>query len=90
VALNRQSTVEGCVNVAEAIADAEDDELPVIDAPAGGNRGTFAIAAAVTLVVRPSGGSVDDLRPAILHFQELASVGIPKERLGARRGNPTR
>ena len=31
--------------------------------------------------MQPSGASIDDLRPAVLLFHELAQAGIPRERL---------
>ena len=74
-------TVEGFDTAADSIASAEDDELLIIDAPAHANRGTLEIAQAATLIVQPSGASLDDLRPAVLLFHELRQAGIPKERL---------
>lgn len=74
-------TVEAFESAAEAIASAEDDELLIIDAPAHANRGTLEIAQAATLIVQPSGASIDDLRPAVLLFHELLEAGIPRERL---------
>lgn len=73
--------VEGFDTAADAIASAEDDELLIVDAPAHANRGTFEIAQAATLIVQPSGASLDDLRPAVLLFHELVQAGIPKQRL---------
>ena len=74
-------TVEGFETAAEAIESAEDDELLIIDAPAHANRGTLEICQAATLIVQPTGASIDDLRPAVLLFHELVQAGIPKERL---------
>ena len=74
-------TVEGFETAADAIESAEDDELLIIDAPAHANRGTLEIAQAATLIVQPTGASIDDLRPAVLLFHELVQAGIPKERL---------
>ena len=74
-------SVEGFETAAEAIASAEDGELLIIDAPAHANRGTLEIAQAATLIVQPTGASIDDLRPAVLLFHELVQAGIPKERL---------
>ena len=73
--------VEAFDTATEAIKDAEDDELLIIDAPAHANRGTLEIAEAATLVVQPSGASIDDLRPAVLLFHELIQSGIPRQRL---------
>ena len=74
-------TVEGFDTAAEAIESAEEDELLIIDAPAHANRGTLEIAQAATLIVQPTGASIDDLRPAVLLFHELVQAGVPKERL---------
>lgn len=74
-------TVEAFATAAEAIASAKDDELLIIDAPAHANRGTLEIAQAATLIVQPSGASIDDLRPAVLLFHELVEAGIHPERL---------
>jgi chromosome partitioning protein len=74
-------TVEGFDTAADAIDSAEDDELLIIDASAHANRGTLEIAQAATLIVQPSGASLDDLRPAVLLLHELVQAGIPKERL---------
>jgi len=78
---NPALTVEGFESAGEAIASAEDDELLIIDAPAHANSGTLEIAQAATLIVQPSGASIDDLRPAVLLFHELVDAGIPRERL---------
>jgi chromosome partitioning protein len=74
-------SVEGFDTASEAIASAEGDELLIIDAPAHATRGTLEIAQSATLVVQPTGASIDDLRPAVLLFHELVAAGIPKERL---------
>lgn len=74
-------TVEAFDTAAEAIESAEDDELLIVDAPAYASRGTLEIAEAATLVVQPSGASIDDLRPTVLLFHELVQAGIPRERL---------
>ena len=73
--------VEAFDTAAEAIASAEDDELLIIDTPAHATRGTLEIAKAATLVVQPTGASLDDLRPAVLLFHELVHAGVPHERL---------
>ena len=74
-------TVEAFDTAAEAIESAEEDELLIIDAPAHANRGTLEIAQAATLIVQPTGASIDDLRPAVLLFHELVQAGIPRDRL---------
>jgi chromosome partitioning protein len=74
-------SVEPFDEAAEAIGSAAEDELLIIDAPAHASRGTLEIAQAATLVVQPTAGTIDDLRPAVLLFHELAGAGIPKEHL---------
>jgi chromosome partitioning protein len=39
------------------------------------------IANAATLIVQPTGASLDDLRPAVLLFHELVRAGVPHDRL---------
>src|SRR6185295_16768944 len=46
-------SVEAFDSAAEAIAAAEEDELLIIDAPAGATRATLEIAQAATLIVQP-------------------------------------
>jgi chromosome partitioning protein len=73
--------VRGFATVGQALADAADDELVILDAPARAARRTLQIAEAADLVVQPSSGSIDDLRPAVVLFHELVEAGIPKDRL---------
>lgn len=67
--------------VAQALAGLADDELLILDAPARAGRRTLGIAKAADLVIQPTSGSLDDLRPAVVFFHELVQAGIPKERL---------
>jgi chromosome partitioning protein len=73
--------VQAFTDAASALATARDGELLIIDAPARVSRSTLEIARHADLVVQPSGGSVDDLRPAVLLFHELVAAGVPKDRL---------
>ena len=73
--------VRGFTTVAQALAGMADDELLVLDAPARVSRRTMDISKAADLVVQPTSGSIDDLRPAIVLFHELVQTGIPRERL---------
>jgi len=68
-------------NVRAALASAQPDELLILDAPAGGGAIARAIAEHAELVVQPTSGALDDLRPAVLLFHGLARAGIPHERL---------
>jgi chromosome partitioning protein len=73
--------VSSFATVGQALAGADDDELVILDAPARASRRTQQIAEAADLVVQPSSGSLDDLRPAVVLFHELVEAGIPRERL---------
>lgn len=72
--------VRGFPTLAQALAGMADDELLVLDAPAGSRR-ALNIAKAADLVVQPTSGSLDDLRPAILLFHDLVEADIPKDHL---------
>lgn len=65
----------------QAIAEAADVELLIIDGPARASPDTLKIALRSHLVVQPTGASADDLRPAVVTFNELVKAGIPRERL---------
>ncbi len=67
--------------MAQALAGMADDELLIVDAPARASRRTVDMAKAADVVVQPTSGSIDDLRPAIMFFHELMQADIPKERL---------
>ena len=73
--------VRGFATLAQALAGATEDELLILDAPARVSRRTMDIAKAADLVVQPTSGSLDDLRPAIVLFHELVDAGIARERL---------
>jgi chromosome partitioning protein len=74
-------SVESFKTAAQALRLAEEFDLLLLDGPARASSATLEIAKAATLVVQPSGASVDDLRPAILTFHELVSAGIPRGKL---------
>jgi len=65
----------------QALSVAKNYDLLVIDAPARTSQGTLEIAKVASLVVQPTGASVDDLRPAVREFHALVKEGIPKDRL---------
>jgi chromosome partitioning protein len=65
----------------QALTGMAEDELVILDAPAGTGRRMLDIARAADLVVQPSSGSLDDLRPAVLFFHRLIENGIPHDRL---------
>ena len=74
-------SVESFKTASQALRLAEQFDLLLLDGPARASSATLEIAQAASLVVQPSGASVDDLRPAILVFHELVKAGIPKQRL---------
>ena len=74
-------SVESFKTAAQAIKLADEFDLLLLDGPARASSATLEIAKAASLVVQPSGASVDDLRPAILTFHELVKAGIPLTRL---------
>jgi chromosome partitioning protein len=73
--------VEAFDDPVEAIESGEEGELLILDTPAHADHKTLTAAANVDLVVQPSSGSVDDMRPAVLVFNELIARGMPKDRL---------
>lgn len=73
--------VEAFDDPMEAIESGEEGELLILDTPAHADHRTLAAMAEADLVVQPSSGSVDDLRPAVLVFNELVARGIPKSHL---------
>jgi chromosome partitioning protein len=73
--------VRGCSTVAQALAGLADDELLILDASAGTSRRMLDATKTADLVVQPSNGSLDDLRPAVLFFHSLVEAGVPHERL---------
>jgi len=73
--------VRGYASVEPALADAADVELLVLDAPGRASQATLKIAAAAHLIVQPTGGGLDDLRPGVLLFHELGAAGIDRARL---------
>ncbi len=66
---------------AQALARTAEDELLILDAPGRPGRRALQIAQAADLVVQPCGPSIDDLRPAVLFFHELADAGVARDRL---------
>lgn len=73
--------VRAFATVAQALTGLADDELLILDAPARAGRRTLDIAKAADLIVQPTSGSIDDLRPAVVFFHELVQADIPSERL---------
>jgi chromosome partitioning protein len=74
-------SAEAFKTAAQALAIAKQYDLLVIDGPARTSKATLEIAQAASLVVQPSGASIDDLRPAVREFHALVKAGIPADRL---------
>ena len=74
-------SVESFKTAAQALKAAADQDVLVIDGPARASAATLEIARQASVVVQPTGASVDDLRPAVLTFHELVREGIPRNRL---------
>jgi chromosome partitioning protein len=74
-------SVESFRTAAQALKLAPQFDYLVIDGPARASAATLEIAKAATLIVQPTGSSLDDLIPAVLTFHELVKEGIPRDRL---------
>ena len=81
--LSPRVTVGAFENVDDALNAGERSDLVILDTPGGVDVSTLAIARRAHLVVQPTGPSVDDLRPTVLLFHELAQANISKLRLVA-------
>ncbi len=74
-------SAEAFATAAQALAAADGFDLLVIDGPARTSQATLEIARASSIVVQPTGASLDDLRPAVREFHALVKAGIPVQRL---------
>jgi chromosome partitioning protein len=74
-------SVEAFATAAQALAVANAYDILIIDGPARTSQGTLEIAKAASLVVQPTGASLDDLRPAVREFHALVKAGLPVDRL---------
>jgi len=74
-------SVESYKTAAQALRVAPDYDVLVLDGPARASAATLEIARQASLVVQPTGASLDDLYPAVLTFHELVREGVPKSRL---------
>lgn len=74
-------SVESFKTAAQALKLAAHFDYLIIDGPARASAATLEIAKAATLIVQPTGTSVDDLEPAILTFHELVRDGISRNTL---------
>jgi chromosome partitioning protein len=58
-----------------------DVDVLIVDAPGRASRETLSIARQAHLVVQPTAGSSDDLKPGIALFDELVEEGVRRDRL---------
>ncbi len=68
-------------SVADALKQARDVDLVVVDTPGHLSPETFEVARASDLIILPTGTSSDDLHPVTLLLYELEQIGISKDRL---------
>lgn len=64
-----------------ALAQGAAVDLVVVDAPARASAATLDLARAADVVLQPASPSLDDLRPAVVLYQELVRAGISREKL---------
>jgi len=74
-------SVEAFKTAAQALRVSPDYDCFVLDGPARASAATLEIARKASIVVQPTGASVDDLHPAVLTFHELVREGVPVARL---------
>ena len=74
-------SVEAFKTAQQALSQAAQYDLLIIDAPARASEGTKKIAERAQLVIQPTNPALDDLIPAVLTFHELVKEGIPRARL---------
>lgn len=67
--------------VADALKQAGDVDLVVIDTPGHLSPETFEVARASDIIILPTGTSSDDLHPTTLLLYELEQIGLPRDRL---------
>ena len=72
-------SVESFKTAAQALKLASQFDYLIIDGPARASAATLEIARAASLLVQPTGSSVDDLEPAVLTFHELVRDGISRD-----------
>jgi chromosome partitioning protein len=81
--ISPRPSVEAFSDAAEAVEQAEDCDLLILDTPGGVNDDTLAVARMAHLIVQPTGPTLDDLHPTVLLFHELVEAGIHPSRLVA-------
>lgn len=74
-------SVEAFKTAAQALRIASNFDVLVLDGPARASSATLEIGRQASLVIQPTGASLDDLHPAVLTFHELVRDGVPHGRL---------
>jgi chromosome partitioning protein len=75
IAVARFGTVE------QALKIAHHHDMLILDGPPHSTAGTLRIAQASSLVILPTGLSLDDLQPTVLLAHELVKKGVPKGKI---------
>jgi len=65
----------------QALREASQYDLTIIDGPARTSHATLEISQKADLVIQPTSASIDDLEPAIKEFHALVKAGIKKNKL---------
>jgi chromosome partitioning protein len=73
--------VQGYANLKDAIDDAANDDLLIVDAAGHVSSDTVELARKADVIVQPTGPSLDDLHPAVLVFHGLVENGIAREHM---------
>jgi chromosome partitioning protein len=73
--------VELFYTVADALKEAKRYDLYVVDSAGRATAATLEVARKVHLLVQPTGGSLDDLAPAVRVFHALVKSGISSSKL---------
>lgn len=81
LSIKPQVRVEAFATAEEVLAASGDIDLVILDLPGQLSDAATSIARNADLIVQPTSPSVDDLHPAVLVFQALERVGIPRDRL---------
>ncbi|MEQ1697707.1 MAG: division plane positioning ATPase MipZ [Hyphomicrobiaceae bacterium] len=74
-------SVDVYASPAQALVNADDWDLIVLDGPARAKAMALEIAEASDLFIQPTKGVIDDMAPAVRMFHELVKHGVPKSKL---------
>jgi chromosome partitioning protein len=73
--------VESFATAEQALEEASRFDLLILDGPPRTSKGTMVTARRASLVIQPTGPSLDDLEPAVKVFHELVKAGISNHKL---------